>query len=49
MKEFKTEAILLAGSFNDLARCEHYGAHPMAALGLLTFIDEQQARLEDAP
>lgn len=49
MKQFETEAILLAGSLNDLARCEHYCAHPMAALGLLTLVDEQQARLEYAP
>lgn len=49
MKEFETEAILLAGPFNDLARGQHHSAHPMAALGLLALVDEQQPGLQDTP
>lgn len=49
MKELEAETVLLAGPFYDLAGCEHDSAHPVAALGLLTFINEQQARLQNAP
>lgn len=49
MKEFETEAILLAGPFNDLARGQHHSAHPMAALGLLALVDQQQSGLQHTP
>lgn len=49
MKELEAEAVLLAGPLYDLAGREHDCAHPVAALGLLAFVNEQQARLQNAP
>lgn len=49
MKELEAEAILFAGSLDHLAGREHHRAHPMVALRLLTFVNEQQTRLQHTP
>lgn len=49
MEQLEAEAILLAGSFDNLAGREQDRSHPVATFGLRALVDEQQSRLQDAP